>query len=59
MKFRWLRIISFAISLNGISFTAVNAEQAQVNTFVPLLTQIQDDIAAGEAKYEKFTYYQN
>ena len=59
MKFRWLIIISFAISLNGISFTTVYAEQTQVNTFVPLLTQIQDDIAAGERKYEKLHFYQN
>ena len=59
MKLRGLILISFAISLNGIFFTNVYAEQTQVNTFVPLLKKIQNDIVAGEEKYEEFTYYRD
>lgn len=59
MKLRWLILILFAVSLNGISFTTAYAEQTQVNTFVPLLKKIQDDIVAGEDKHEEYTYYRD
>jgi len=59
MKLRWLIFILFAVGLNGIFFTTAYAEKDQTNNFVPLLKKIQDDIAAGEAKHEEYTYYQN